>query len=73
VVRYWCRPTQPALATRATQHGTWPEFQALPWPAAQNALAFVCGPNRFVEAVAQLLVKAGYPSDRVKTERFGEA
>jgi len=33
----------------------------------------VCGPNRFVEAVAGNLVKAGYQSERVKTERFGGA
>jgi ferredoxin-NADP reductase len=37
----------------------------------QLALAFVCGPTRFVEAVAQALVELGHDPARVKTERFG--
>lgn len=41
------------------------------WPAADGALAFVCGPTTFVEAVADSLVAIGYPPKRVKTERFG--
>jgi ferredoxin-NADP reductase len=41
------------------------------WPAAEHPLAFVCGPTRFVEAVAGNLVAAGYPAGRVRTERFG--
>ncbi len=41
------------------------------WPASENPLAFVCGPTSFVEAVAAELVALGYPSGRVKTERFG--
>jgi ferredoxin-NADP reductase len=41
------------------------------WPAAQRALAFVCGPTSFVEAVAGALVAIGYPPQRVRTERFG--
>jgi len=41
------------------------------WPAGQHPLAFVCGPNRFVETVAGQLVALGYPAGRVKTERFG--
>ncbi len=35
------------------------------------ALAFVCGPTPFVEAVAQALVELGHEPSRVKTERFG--
>jgi ferredoxin-NADP reductase len=35
------------------------------------ALAFVCGPTPFVEAVAQALVELGHDPSRVKTERFG--
>src|SRR5215210_5845811 len=34
-------------------------------------LAYVCGPTRLVENVANNLVALGYPTDRVKTERFG--
>jgi ferredoxin-NADP reductase len=41
------------------------------WPAAENALAFVCGPTSFVETAASGLVTLGYPPERVKTERFG--
>jgi ferredoxin-NADP reductase len=41
------------------------------WPAEDGALAFVCGPTSFVEAVAKGLVDLGYPPARVKTERFG--
>jgi ferredoxin-NADP reductase len=41
------------------------------WPAHESALAYVCGPTNFVEAVAEGLVGLGYPPERVKTERFG--
>jgi ferredoxin-NADP reductase len=41
------------------------------WPAEAGPLAFVCGPTSFVETVASTLVALGYPSERVKTERFG--
>ena len=34
-------------------------------------LAYVCGPTRLVENVANNLVALGYPTNRVKTERFG--
>ena len=35
------------------------------------ALAFVCGPTPFVEAVASALVDLGHDPTRVRTERFG--
>jgi ferredoxin-NADP reductase len=35
------------------------------------ALAFVCGPTPFVEAVAASLVGLGHDPGRIKTERFG--
>jgi ferredoxin-NADP reductase len=41
------------------------------WPAAERALAYVCGPTSFVESVAAGLVGLGYPAGRVRTERFG--
>jgi ferredoxin-NADP reductase len=41
------------------------------WPASAMPLAYACGPASFVEAVSQALVQAGYPPQRVKTERFG--
>jgi ferredoxin-NADP reductase len=34
-------------------------------------ISYVCGPTPFVEAVADELVAAGAPADRVRTERFG--
>lgn len=34
-------------------------------------LAYVCGPTQLVENVASDLVALGYPSERIKTERFG--
>jgi ferredoxin-NADP reductase len=41
------------------------------WSAAQDPLAFICGPTALVEATARQLHTLGYPSQRVKTERFG--
>jgi ferredoxin-NADP reductase len=40
------------------------------FPDAEG-LAYVCGPTRFVEAVADGLVGVGYAPERVRTERFG--
>jgi ferredoxin-NADP reductase len=41
-------------------------------PAANElAVAFVCGPTPFVEAVASSLVDLGHEAARIKTERFG--
>jgi ferredoxin-NADP reductase len=34
-------------------------------------LAFVCGSNGFVESATRLLLGAGFPAARVRTERFG--
>ncbi|HEY8466902.1 MAG TPA: ferredoxin reductase [Solirubrobacterales bacterium] len=33
--------------------------------------AFVCGSHGFVEAASRLLMKAGVPAERIRTERFG--
>ena len=41
------------------------------WPPADEPVVFVCGPTAFVEVVAAIMVKLGYPPQRVKTERFG--
>jgi ferredoxin-NADP reductase len=46
---------------------------AATWPASVNPSVFVCGPTRFVEAVATWLVELGHDPARVKTERFGGA
>jgi ferredoxin-NADP reductase len=41
------------------------------WPAAEQPLAFVCGPTSLVESVASALVELGDDPLRIKTERFG--
>jgi ferredoxin-NADP reductase len=41
------------------------------WPPDESPAVFVCGPTGFVEAVADLLVRAGHGSGAIKTERFG--
>jgi ferredoxin-NADP reductase len=41
------------------------------FPPSQKPLAFACGPNALVEAVATYLLELGYVSERIKTERFG--
>jgi ferredoxin-NADP reductase len=40
------------------------------YPAGEG-VAFVCGPTRFVEGVADGLLAVGYAPERVRTERFG--
>jgi len=42
-------------------------------PVADDPIVYVCGPTRFVEFVADLLVARGHPPGRIKTERFGGA
>jgi ferredoxin-NADP reductase len=41
------------------------------WPPDEAPAVFVCGPTGFVEAVADLLVRAGHGAGAIKTERFG--
>jgi ferredoxin-NADP reductase len=36
-----------------------------------SVVCYVCGMNRYVEAVTQLLIMAGVPPARIKGERFG--
>ncbi|MEV0582062.1 ferredoxin reductase [Nonomuraea sp. NPDC050310] len=40
-------------------------------PAAEEPIAYVCGPTGFVEHVAALLLDLGYPAPAIRTERFG--
>lgn len=37
----------------------------------EEPTCYVCGPTGFVETIADLLVQAGHPPDRIRTERFG--
>ena len=43
----------------------------LGWGSSPEAVTFVCGPNGFVEFVAQSLVASGRAPEQIKTERFG--
>jgi ferredoxin-NADP reductase len=43
----------------------------LGWAPSPQAVTYVCGPNGFVEFVAQSLVALGQPAAQIKTERFG--
>jgi ferredoxin-NADP reductase len=41
------------------------------FPPELNPAVFACGPSGFVDAAADLLTRAGYPAQTIKTERFG--
>ena len=41
------------------------------WPVSERPVAYVCGPTRLVETVADGLLAAGYDPAAVRTERFG--
>jgi ferredoxin-NADP reductase len=43
----------------------------LGWGSSPDTVTFVCGPNGFVEFVAQTLVASGRAAAQIKTERFG--
>jgi ferredoxin-NADP reductase len=40
-------------------------------PTSENPIAYVCGPNGFVESVSHGLLELGYDTERIKTERLG--
>jgi len=58
----WVRPPGRVDASLLAQVG---------WPVDAQPTNYVCGPTAFVEAMADLLVDAGHPPERVRTERFG--
>ncbi len=58
----WTGPTRRVDAALLAQAGP---------PAGDGTLAYVCGPTRFVETVAEALVDLGHDPARVRTERFG--
>lgn len=41
------------------------------WPQPMAARIYVCGPSGFVDHATALVREAGYPDDRIRTERFG--
>lgn len=38
---------------------------------SSDGVAYICGPNGFVETATRLLMEAGYDAERIRTERFG--
>jgi ferredoxin-NADP reductase len=46
-------------------------LQEVCWDPAEQPLIYICGPNGFVEAAAETLVKIGHTPERIRTERFG--
>jgi len=46
-------------------------LKAVASPTSEDPIAYVCGPNGFVESVSHALLELGYASGRIKTERFG--
>lgn len=58
----WSRPPGRLDGLRLIEDG---------WPAEFMPSCYVCGPTGFVEAAADLLVAAGHPASKIKTERFG--
>ena len=48
-----------------------PLLEEFAFAVTEDPIAYVCGPNGFVEAAAQALIELSYPPARVRTERFG--
>ena len=61
----------PPGSTRSAARLDREELAGLAWPPADDVLTYVCGPTRFVDAIAAALVDAGYDERAVRTERFG--
>jgi ferredoxin-NADP reductase len=59
------------LATVPPGRITRERLAAAVFPPAENPTVYVCGPTRFVEAVATWLVDEGHSPARIRTERFG--
>jgi ferredoxin-NADP reductase len=70
-VTYTLTRGQPAGWTGHTGRIDGALLEQVAWPAEAGPLAYICGPTSFVETAAAGLVGLGYPSERVKTERFG--
>ncbi len=58
----------PEAWTGATGRITAALLAQVAWP---DGMAFVCGPNRFVETAVGLLLESGYEAAQIRTERFG--
>ena len=70
-VRYVYTRTAPPGSTEPTGRIMAGTLASAGWPPDESPAVFVCGPTGFVEAVADLLVRAGHGAGAIKTERFG--
>jgi ferredoxin-NADP reductase len=70
-VRYLYTRTAPPGSTEPTGRINATTLASAGWPPEDSPAVFVCGPTGFVEAVADLLVRAGHGAGSIKTERFG--
>jgi ferredoxin-NADP reductase len=70
-VRYVYTRTAPPGSTEPTGRIDATTLASAGWPPEESPAVFVCGPTGFVEAVADLLVRAGHGASAIKTERFG--
>jgi ferredoxin-NADP reductase len=70
-VRYVYTRTAPPGSAEPTGRISATTLASAGWPPEDSPAVFVCGPTGFVEAVADLLVRAGHGAGAIKTERFG--
>jgi ferredoxin-NADP reductase len=70
VTRVYTRASPPSRLTPPRRLGI-AELSTAAWPAEFAATCYVCGPNGFVESVADMLVALGNDATRIRTERFG--
>jgi len=70
-VRYVYTRTAPPGSTEPTGRINATTLASAGWPPDKSPAVFVCGPTGFVEAAADLLVRAGHGASAIKTERFG--
>jgi ferredoxin-NADP reductase len=70
-VRYVYTRTAPPGSTEPPGRISAATLASAGWPPEDSPAVFVCGPTGFVEAVADLLVRAGHGAGAIKTERFG--
>ena len=70
-VRYAYTRTAPPGSGQPTGRISAALIASAGWPPESSPAMFVCGPTGFVEAAADLLVRAGHDSGAIKTERFG--
>lgn len=67
---HFTRTAPPGSAARPGRVGAG-DLDALTFSPEVQPTCYVCGPTPFVEAISDLLVKAGHASERIRAERFG--